>query len=175
LGLPGASIDGILGFTILARFRLEFDPTSDRMLWTRIDYEPREPFIPRNLRTRNGPKPPAEVRAMEALGPLMKLAAVFVGKQPADRLEHQGLLGIVLDADAAAPGLRVAVVLAGSPAAQAGIRPGDDLVKVLGKDLADQAALEQAIAGMKPGDEVAVVVRRGSDTLELKLRAGEGF
>ena len=38
LGLPGASIDGILGFTILARFRLEIDLTKDRMIWTRLDH-----------------------------------------------------------------------------------------------------------------------------------------
>jgi serine protease Do len=40
LGLPGASIDGILGFTMLARYRLELDPTKDRMVWTRLDYNP---------------------------------------------------------------------------------------------------------------------------------------
>ena len=37
LGLPGASIDGILGFTVLARFKVEIDPTQDRMTWTRLD------------------------------------------------------------------------------------------------------------------------------------------
>ena len=46
LGLPGASIDGILGFTILARFRLEIDPTRDRMTWTRLDFDPADPPIP---------------------------------------------------------------------------------------------------------------------------------
>src|SRR5258708_1393928 len=46
LGLPGASIDGILGFSILARFRMEFDPTKDRMIWTRLDYVPNDPEIP---------------------------------------------------------------------------------------------------------------------------------
>ena len=45
LGLPGETIDGILGFTILARFRLEIDPTQDRMTWTRLDAEPREPRV----------------------------------------------------------------------------------------------------------------------------------
>src|SRR5262245_59038372 len=56
LGLPGASIDGILGFTILARFRLELDPTRDRMTWTRLDYEPKDPPIPER---RRGEKAPA--------------------------------------------------------------------------------------------------------------------
>ena len=50
LGLPGASIDGILGFTILARFRLEIDPTQDRMTWTRLDFEPKEPLVPRRAK-----------------------------------------------------------------------------------------------------------------------------
>src|SRR5438270_6748371 len=68
LGLPGASIDGILGFTILGRFRLEIDLTEDRMTWTRLDYTPREPPVPR---TRAGEKvdAPLGVRAMNGLGP----------------------------------------------------------------------------------------------------------
>ena len=57
LGLPGASIDGILGFTILARFRLEIDPTRDRMTWTRLDYEPAEPPVPRRGGRRAARRP----------------------------------------------------------------------------------------------------------------------
>src|SRR3954462_7860277 len=70
LGLPGASIDGILGFTMLARFRLEIDPTPDRMTWTRLDFERGEPPVPRRAA---GEQPPAEVRAMNLLGPLAKI------------------------------------------------------------------------------------------------------
>ncbi len=91
LGLPGATIDGILGFTILARYRMQFDPTEDRMTWTRLDYDPKEPFVPRDAVNR---QPPAEVQAMNLLGPAMKLMAVFVGKQPEDVLHPQGLLGL---------------------------------------------------------------------------------
>src|SRR5208337_1751154 len=46
LGLPGATIDGILGFTILARFRLEIDPTRDTMTWTVLDFIPPDPPVP---------------------------------------------------------------------------------------------------------------------------------
>ena len=53
LGLPGASIDGILGFTILARFRLEIDLTQDRMTWTRLAHEPRDPPVPKRARGEN--------------------------------------------------------------------------------------------------------------------------
>src|SRR5687768_13186488 len=87
LGLPGASIDGILGFTVLARFRIELDLTKDRMVWTRLDFEPREPPVPpRGARGR----PPAEIQAMNALGPLAKVAALLMGKQPEEQLHPRG-------------------------------------------------------------------------------------
>ena len=67
LGLPGASIDGILGFTILARFRLEIDPTQDRMTWTRLDSCPADPLS--RAEAEKARRPPAELQAMNALGP----------------------------------------------------------------------------------------------------------
>ena len=66
LGLPGASIDGILGFTILARFRLEIDPTRDFMTWTRLDHAPADPPIPHGG-AGDGDRPPPELQVMNAL------------------------------------------------------------------------------------------------------------
>ncbi len=128
LGLPGASIDGILGFTVLARYRLELDPTRDRMTWTRIDYEPKEPFLPRFARTKEGPAAPGEVQVMQAMGPVMKLMAAFVGKQPEEQLRPRGFLGLELVAEDG--GVRIGRVLADSPAAAAGLEPGDRLVRL---------------------------------------------
>src|SRR4051812_21118701 len=93
LGLPGASIDGILGFNALARFRLELDPTKDRMTWTRLDFEPKdlEVVVP-----PPGQGPPAEVQMMGVLGPLAKVAAALVGKQPEDELHPGGYFGLEL-------------------------------------------------------------------------------
>jgi serine protease Do len=97
LGLPGASIDGILGFTVLARFRMEIDPTRDRMTWTRLDYEPKDLLVP-PTRDQAG-QPPPGVRAMNLLGPLAKLAAAMTGgKQPEDQLHPRGFLGLELRA-----------------------------------------------------------------------------
>ena len=91
LGLPGASIDGILGFTILARFRLEIDPTRDAMTWTRLDHAPPDPPIPHR---GDGDRPPAEVQVMNALGPLAKGLAFLMGKQPEEEREPRGFLGL---------------------------------------------------------------------------------
>lgn len=170
LGLPGTSIDGILGFSALARFKIELDPTQDRMTWTRLDYEPREPFVPRAVLKKG---PPAEIRAMNALGPIAKLAAALVGKQPEDELHPRGFLGIELAED---PGkLRVSGVLADSPAAAVGLKPGDRLARVKGKDVATIKAARDAVAEVRPGDEVAVAVVRDGVPIDLTLTAGEGF
>ena len=83
LGLPGASIDGLLGFTALARFKIELDPTDDRMTWTRLAFEPLDPIVPKRP---PGAKPPGEMQAMNALGAVAKVAAALVGKQPEDEL-----------------------------------------------------------------------------------------
>ena len=170
LGLPGASIDGILGFTVLARFRITLDPTRDRMTWARLDFEPNDPPAPRR---RPNDKAPADVRAMNALGPVAKGLAFLLGKQPEDQLHPRGFLGLELAEEK--DGLRVARVLADSPAAKAGIQAGDRLVTLLGRDVPTLKAAREAAAELRAGDRVALEVRRGPETLALALTAGEGF
>lgn len=171
LGLPGASIDGILGFTMLARYRIALDPTSDEMTWTRLDYEPKEPPVPRR---RPGDKPPAEMQAMNALGPLAKFAAAMIGKQPEETLVPRGFLGLALEGD---DGPVVSTVLKGSPAEQGGVEKGDRLVGLNGKTIKTAADARSAFAGVKPGDSVVLEVRRGDgpDPTKLTLAAGEGL
>jgi membrane-associated protease RseP (regulator of RpoE activity) len=169
LGLPGVSIDGILGFTILARFRMEFDPTKDRMNWTRIDYAPKEPFVPK-LRKGEKLEPSAEVQLMQAMGPAMKLAAVFLGKQPEEILLTRGSLGIELK-----EGAIVASVVAGSPAEKAGIQPGDKLTKILEDSIENSQDAHEAVLKVRPGDEVPISLERDGQAIEIKATAGEGF
>jgi membrane-associated protease RseP (regulator of RpoE activity) len=177
LGLPGASIDGILGFTVLARFRIELDPTRDRMTWTRLAFEPSEPPVPsRAVGQRGGPG--SGLQGMNLLGPLARIIALLTGgKQPEDQLIPRGFLGLELTE--AAGEVRVAAVLANSPAARAGVRPGDLLVRLLDRDVTSIKAAREAIAGVRPDDRVALVVRRGANAgtedLTLTMTAGEGL
>src|SRR5439155_25139606 len=43
LGMAGAELHGMIGFNILARYRLEFDFTRDKMTWTRLNFAPALP------------------------------------------------------------------------------------------------------------------------------------
>ena len=171
LGLPGASIDGILGYSALARFRIELDPTSDRMTWTRLDYDPMLPEAPNRA---PGEGLPAEAQAMNTLGPLAKLAAMMVGKQPEDQLHPRGFLGLELGAGNDV-GVAVSRVLDGSPAAAAGVRPGDRLLTLAGRPVTDAAAARLAVAEARPGDRIPARVRRGAEELDLDLTAGDGL
>ena len=92
LGLPGASIDGILGFTILARFRLEIDLTKDRMTWTRLDHDPRDPPVPQSQAGRKCQCAGGR-SGDECTGPLAKGLAFLMGKQPEEERQPRGLFG----------------------------------------------------------------------------------
>ena len=80
--------------------------------------------------------PAGGVGAINLIGPLAKILALATGgKQPEDQLHPRGFLGIEL-AEAAGE-LRAAGVLADSPAARAGVRPGDLLLRILDHEVAN--------------------------------------
>jgi serine protease Do len=180
LGLPGASIDGILGFTILARFRLEIDLTQDRMIWTRLAHEPRDPPVPRR---RPGEKPavPAGIQAMSTLGPLAKGLAFVLGKQPVDEQRLHGFLGLEWAERKGAGRTEVEItrVLTGSPAANGGLERGDRIQKINRRAIESLAGARAALSLAQPGDKVAMVIRRGqsanSHDVVLSLVAGDGL
>jgi hypothetical protein len=180
LGLPGATIDGILGFTILGRYRLEIDLTEDRMTWTRLDFDPREPPVPRQ-RPGEEARAPLGVQALNALGPLAKGMAFLMGKQPEEQLHLRGFLGMEWSAPggSAPAGLKVRRVLGGSPAARAGLQADDVVLRINGKAVENPRAARIALADVRPGDSVAILVQRGSGAgaLEKKIiiKAGEGL
>lgn len=60
-----------------------------------------------------------------------------------------------------------------SPAAKAGLKNGDVVVKVDGKEVADPAALTEAISARKPGDKVKLTVVRDGQEQEIEATLGE--
>ena len=180
LGLPGASIDGLIGYTVLARFRIELDPTEDRMTWTRLDFDPVDPPIPDRPEGQRGP---AEMQAMNAIGPLAKGLAFLMGKQAEDVLHPRGFLGLewseVKEPGAAAASVKITRVLKGSPAEKAGIQAGDRLVRIRDKEIGGRASALAALAGTHAGEDVRLSVRRGegsqSRDISLTITAGEGL
>lgn len=81
---------------------------------------------------------------------------------------HEGILGIVLKgSDLYAEPVEVAAVHPKSPAAEAGIQPGDRIVEVDGVPVARQAQLKHALGRKYAGEKVRLVVVRGDERLAL--------
>lgn len=81
-------------------------------------------------------------------------------------------LGVRLGGDDG-PGAALAGVMPDTPAATAGLKAGDRIVRMDGKPVADAAALVAGLRGREPGDEVVLGVRRGDGEVEVRVTLGE--
>jgi serine protease DegQ len=69
-------------------------------------------------------------------------------------------------------GAIIAGVLRGGPADKAGVRPGDVLVEVDGKPVADPAAMLNIVAALVPGNSASVKLRRQGSTVDASITVG---
>lgn len=77
-------------------------------------------------------------------------------------------IGVGIDREFAGPGVRITSVAGGSPAQEMDLREGDVILAIDGADVADFGGLRRALAKKAFGDEVAVRVKRGEETIEKK-------
>lgn len=70
-------------------------------------------------------------------------------------------------------GVIVAEVTPRSPAAQAGLQPGDVILKIDNQDLNDQTPCLNALMRHRPGDKVKLLVNRDGQTLTLDATLGD--
>jgi hypothetical protein len=81
-----------------------------------------------------------------------------------------GRLGAVpAPAEPGTGGVEVEIVLEGSPAAAAGLAPGDRIVAVGGREIADVYAYREALDRLVPDRAVRIVVERDGARLELSV------
>lgn len=72
-----------------------------------------------------------------------------------------------------AKGAMVSNVEQGGPAAEAGVRPGDVIVKFEGKEIAHMTDLPRIVGATKPGKRVPMEVWRKGKTQTLQVKVGE--
>ena len=87
----------------------------------------------------------------------------------------KGFLGVT--PEGAGDGVRIGSVLRGTPAAKAGLRAGDVVLKVNNSEVTNRAAFHRLVAGFSPGEKVKFRIRRGDEekTLTAKLVSREEF
>lgn len=83
----------------------------------------------------------------------------------------RGWLGVAVH-DIAGKGVAIAGVNRGSPAAQAGVRPGDTVLAVNGQTVDDARSLIRAVAAVPPGQVARLTVKRGARQIEIAVTVG---
>src|SRR5712664_2960909 len=93
-------------------------------------------------------------------------AEVPVESSPAS---PRAVVGIQGDPDASGPGARVYGVRVGSPADQAGLTHGDQIVGLDGEPVVDWATLQRSISQGQPGIARRLTVQRGDVVFDVTL------
>lgn len=167
MGLAGATIHGLIGYDILARYQMEIDFTRGKMVWTPLSWEPKAPF-------QVGKRPGGAGGGLEIVGTIMKALGGLMGRQNASGPVARGFLGVEL-ADAALEDIRVRTLLEGGPAARAGLAVGDRVTRFQGRTVLNVEDVERFARKVRAGDEVELTVTRDRETRTITIQAAEGL
>jgi serine protease Do len=83
-----------------------------------------------------------------------------------------GFLGISLDPSSEKVA-RITQVMPGGGAARAGLKENDTIVSIAGKNVSHTEMLLKVLQNHKPGEEIALRIKRGDEELELKAKLGK--
>src|SRR5208282_3523242 len=150
----GHPIDGIIGFTFFARYRTTIDYQAKQMTFEPIDFAIRD--LLRELPDRlTGPK-------------TIRRRVLAPG----------GFWGLRLARSAGninSAGVPIVAVLPGSPAALAGLQPGDVLTTLNNRWTTSVADVYAAVADVQPGRDVSVVILRDGKEQTLTVKPVDGI
>jgi PDZ domain/Aspartyl protease len=166
LGLAGAELHGVIGYNILARYKMEIDFTKDKMVWTPLpDFDP---VAPKGMGGKGG------AGGMEIFGSIMKGLGGLLGKKATPDVATRGFLGVELE-QKGDDTILVKAVLEKSPAAKAGVKAGDRITKVKGRTVENVEDVERFVKKLKADEPVALTVVRDKETKEISFKTGEGL
>jgi hypothetical protein len=165
LGLAGVELHGMIGYNLLARYRIELDFTKDKMTWTELDFDPPPP---KGLDGAKGGLP-----ELNAMGAALKMFGGLLGKRAKPEVVARGFLGLEL---AETNGqVMVKRVLEKSPADRAGVKPGDRIARYNGEKVHDGTGLLKLAATLTAGKDVNLTLAQGDQQRDVTVKAGEGL
>ncbi len=164
MGLAGVELHGMIGYTVLAKYKMDFDYTKKQMTWTPLAFDPPPP------RPLGGKASTAGMDTMVALVEVMSFLAGG-GLPPAP--QPRGFFGFELEEKDKA--VYVANVLKKSPAAEAGLQKGDRIVMAQGKEVGSIDAVLRQASKLTAGKTLSLTIERKSEKQDLKITAGPGL
>ena len=153
-GMFAKPLDGIVGYTFWAHYKLTIDYQAKQMTFTPVDFEVRDLMkdLPKQL-----------------AGP--KVAKTIV-------LAPKGIWGLSLglpEGGLIAAGVPIKEVLEGSPAQISGIKPGDVLTTLDGRWTTSIHDVYAAAASIEPGKTVKAVILRDGEEKSVEITPREGI
>jgi len=144
---------------------MEIDLSRERMIWTPLAFEP--PPLDK-LKLKDG-----SAASIEIMGTLLKVISRLSGLKPSPPGTPRGFAGIELEQ--AGKRVRVARVLEDTPAAQAGLKAGDELQMIGKQAVATLAEALAAVAAVRSGQDLSLEVLRGGERLVIQLKTATGL
>jgi len=164
MGLAGVELHGVIGYDVLARYRIQYDFTKDKLIFTPLKFSP-----PQLMRLGKG----GQGSSLEAVGDMMKFLAPLLGMSPNFDRKPRGFWGVELDGTD--KGVIVTMVFPNSPAEKAGLKKGDKIDLIQKLDIDNMKDVEKAISKLNAGQKVKLRVVREDEKVELTLQPGKGL
>ena len=164
IGLEGFELHGMIGYPVLAKYRIRYDFTLDKLRFEPLDFEP--PAMEAIDKGKD-----VESGGFDAMVMMTKMLTAFFGKPNFDTTPR-GFVGVEVEEKGGV--VLVKSVLAASPAEKAGLKAGDTIETVRGVGIDDAKDLARALIKSEPGQKVKFQIIRGgkSDTLTVELGKG---
>ena len=165
MGLAGVELHGVLGYNILARFKIEYDFNETKLKWTPVDFRALDP---KRITDKGGSQ-----GGLEMIGTLTQVLSMLGGMKPNFTVHPRGFIGVELESKSKE--LIVKTVLAGSPAEKAGLKVGDRIAEVKGKSLSSSEDLLEAVKKLPEGTALKLSIKRGEETKDIIVELGKGL
>jgi hypothetical protein len=164
MGLADVELHGVIGYNVLARYRIEYDFTRPKLAWTRLDFDPPSVGSLRGRAPGSG--------GLEMAGSLMKVLGGLLGAKSEAAATPRGFLGVEWTQTDGQAVIRA--VLPGSPADKAGFKAGD-IVKRLGDTTVESPDDVTRKLRRPEGDVVKFIVTRDGVDRDFLVTLGKGL
>jgi hypothetical protein len=164
MGLAGVELHGVIGYNVLAQYRIEYDLTRDRLTFEHLPKFDPPPLVPLGGKGNEG---------IQSMGPMVKMMAAFLGLKPNFETAPRGFTGLeYAEKDGK---VTVKTVLPGSPAARAGLKAGDVITSVKTDSIESAKDLHRALAKAGAGAKMRFYVTRDGKDEEIVIELGKGL
>jgi membrane-associated protease RseP (regulator of RpoE activity) len=166
MGLAGVELHGLMGYTVLAKYKMEFDFTKKQMAWTPLAFEPPPP-------TPLGKNAKATTGGLDMMVTIMRVVTLLAGIGPPPPPQPRGFFGFEMTEKDEQ--VTIARVLAKSPAADAGLKKGDRILLVESREIASISEVLQKASKLTAGKTLSLTIARNTEKQDLKITAGDGL